>query len=315
MIAMIETPFGPQKVLDAHTHFFGHSFYSALAKQAGLTPPGLEAAGAGAVAHRLGWDPAPADAADAGERWAEELDRHGVDRAVSIHTLPGDLDSAARGVAAAGKRLAGFVMVNPLSEGPVTTVDRAVRQHGFRGVALFPSMFGFPLHDDRAQAVLEMSNRHKLLVFVHCGVLKVGFRDKLNLPATFDLSLSNPLALRKAAAQFPNVRFVLPHLGSGMFRELLMLADSASNVFADTSGIGSWGKYLDGRPSEAQVLRHAVEVMGAERLLFGTDSGWFPRGWRRDVFDAHLQVFEEARLDAAQVGAILGANLDRLLGA
>jgi predicted TIM-barrel fold metal-dependent hydrolase len=206
-------------------------------------------------------------------------------------------------------------MVNPLSEGPVTTVDRAVRQHGFRGVALFPAMFGFAIHDDRSQAVLEVANRHKLLVFVHCGVLKVGFRDKLNLPAGYDLSLSNPLALRKAAAQFPNIRFILPHLGSGMFRELLMLADSAPNVFADTSGIGSWGKYLEGKPPEAQVLRHAVDVMGAERLLFGTDSSWFPRGWRRDVFDAHVRVFEEAKLDAQQVAAILGGNLERLVSA
>jgi predicted TIM-barrel fold metal-dependent hydrolase len=111
------------------------------------------------------------------------------------------------------------------------------------------------------------------------------------------------------------VRFIVPHLGSGMFRELLMLADSAPNVYADTSGIGAWGKYLEGRPTEAQVLRHAVDVVGAERLLFGTDSGWFPRGWRRDVFDAHLEVFEDAHLDAAAVGAILGGNLERLLGA
>ena len=309
---MIDTPFGPMRVLDAHTHFFGHGFYMALAKQAGLTPPGIEAAGVGALAHRLGWDPAPPEAAETGRRWVAELDQHGVDRAVSLHTLPGDLESAVKGVFATDKRLMGFVMVNPLSEGPVTTVDRA-RLQGFRGVALFPSMFGFALHDERVQAVLELSNRQKLVVFVHCGVLKVGFREKLNLPAAFDLTLSNPLALRKPAAQFPNIRFILPHLGSGMFRELLMLADSAPNVYADTSGIGAWGKYLDGHPSEAQVLRHAIDVMGADRLLFGTDSSWFPRGWRRDVFDAHVKVFGEAKLEAEQVTAILGGNLERLL--
>ena len=148
---------------------------------------------------------------------------------------------------------------------------------------------------------------------MHCGVLKVGFREKLNLPAPFDLSVASPLALRKACTQFPNIRFILPHLGSGMFRELLMLADTAPNVFADTSAIGSWGRYNEARPTEAQVLSHAVDVLGAERLLFGTDSTFFPRGWRRDVFDAHLKVFEEAKLDAKQVGAILGGNLERLL--
>jgi predicted TIM-barrel fold metal-dependent hydrolase len=241
------------------------------------------------------------------------LDRHGLDRAVSMHTLPGEVDAAAKGVAAAAGRLVGFATINPLAEGPVTTIDKAVRQHGFRGVALFPSMFGFAIADSRTQQVLEVCNRHKLTVFVHCGVLKVAFREKLNLPAVFDLTVADPLALRKACAQFTNVRFILPHLGSGLFRELLMLADSAPNVFADTSGVGAWGKYLDGRPTEAQVLRHAVDVMGADRLLFGTDSTFFPRGWRRDVFDAHLKVFEEAKLDARQVAAILGGNLERLL--
>jgi hypothetical protein len=311
---MIPTASGPQRVLDAHTHFFGHGFYTALAKQAGLTAPGLEAAGTQAVAQRLGWDPAPPDPADTGRRWVEEMDRHGVERMASMHTLPGDVENAARGIAATNGRLVGYVMVNPLAEGAVPAVDRAVREFGFRGVALFPSMFGFSLQDDRVQAVLEAANRHKLNAFVHCGVLKVGFRQKLNLPVAFDLSLANPLHLRRACGQFPDVKFIVPHLGSGMFRELMMLADSAPNVFADTSGIGAWGKYLDGRPTEAQVLRQAVDVMGSHRLLFGTDSTFFPRGWRRDVFDAHLKVFEEARLDGVQVSAILGGNLERLLG-
>jgi predicted TIM-barrel fold metal-dependent hydrolase len=308
---MIPTPFGPQRVLDAHTHFFGHGFYTALAKQAGLTTPDGEAAEA--VAQRLGWDPAPPDPADTGRRWVGEMDRHGVERMVSMHTLPGDADNAARGIAATSGRLVGYVMVNPLAEGSAATVDRAVRGSGFRGVALFPSMFGFSMQDDRVHAVLEAANRHKLNVFVHCGVLKVGFRQKLNLPVAFDLSLANPLHLRRACGQFPHARFIVPHLGSGMFRELLMLADSAPNVFADTSGIGAWGKYLDGRPGEAQVLRQAVDVMGADRLLFGTDSTFFPRGWRRDVFDAHLRAFEEAKLDGPRVTAILGGNLERLL--
>ena len=49
------------------------------------------------------------------------------------------------------------------------------------------------------------------------------------------------------------------------------------------------------------MLRQAVDVMGPDRLLFGTDSTCFPRGWRRDVFDAHLTVFEEAKLDGPEV--------------
>jgi predicted TIM-barrel fold metal-dependent hydrolase len=57
------------------------------------------------------------------------------------------------------------------------------------------------------------------------------------------------------------------------------------------------------------VLRQAVEVMGAGRLLFGTDSTFFPRGWRRDVFDQQMALFVEAGLSDEQVTRILGVNL------
>ena len=45
----------------------------------------------------------------------------------------------------------------------------------------------------------------------------------------------------------------------------------------------------------------AVEVMGAGRLLFGTDSTFFPRGWRKDVFEEQVKVFQEAGLSGDQV--------------
>jgi predicted TIM-barrel fold metal-dependent hydrolase len=142
----------------------------------------------------------------------------------------------------------------------------------------------------------------------------VGFRTKLGLPSAFDGMMANPLALQRPAAQYPRAKFVVPHLGSGMLRELLMLADQSPNVYADTSGFGGWAKYLDGAPGKAQMVRQAVEVMGAGRLLFGTDSTFFPRGWRKDVFDEQLKVFQEAGLSAEQVKQILSGNMERLLG-
>lgn len=306
---MIPTPFGPMPVFDAHAHFFGRSFLAGLGQQLGVAGPDAAAD----VARRLGWEAPPADPADVGRKWVAEMDRHGVDRMVSIHTLPGDLDSAVAGVQAAGGRLVGYVMVNPLAEGAAAAVRRAAAA-GFRGVALFPAMFRFPVAGDAAYAVLQVADEHGMVVFVHCGVLKVGFRTKLGLPCVFDSTLANPLALQRPAAEFPRLRFVLPHLGSGYLRELLMLADQSPNVHADTSGVGGWAKYLAGNPPPTTALRQAVDVMGAGRLLFGTDSTFFPRGWRRDVFEQQVRLFEEAGLTADQVRQVLGGNLERLLG-
>ena len=304
---MIELPFGPRFVFDAHTHFFDAGFLAGLGSQ--LRPP----IAADDVAHQLGWDIPPADPTEVGRRWVAEMDRHGVDRMVSIHTMPGDLDSAARGIAASAGRMVGYVMVNPLAPGAAEQVKRAVTSLGFRGVALFPAMFRFSLEADAVQEIFQIASEHALNVFVHCGVLKVGFRTKLALPSAFDAAFANPLALQRPTATYPRARFIIPHLGSGLLRELLMLADQSPNVYSDTSGVGGWAKYLDGSPTPARVLRQAVEVMGAHRLLFGTDSTFFPRGWRRDVFDQQMRLFAEAGLSEEQVTQILGENLEKLI--
>jgi len=302
---MIETPFGPRGVFDAHTHFFDASFLAGLGRQLGME--GGEVAGA--VAARLGWEPPPPDPVEVARRWLAEMDRHGVDRMVSIHTLPGDLESAARGIAATQGRLVGYVMVNPLAGGAVEQVRHAVTTLGFRGVALFPAMFQFSLRAEPVEEIFSLANEHALSVFVHCGVLKVGFRTKLGLPSAFDPTFANPLSLQRPAAQYPRMKIIIPHLGSGLLRELLMLADQSPNVYSDTSGVGGWAKYLDGAPPPARVLRQAVEVMGAHRLLFGSDSTFFPRGWRRDVFDQQMRLFVEAGLNDEQVTRMLGVNL------
>ncbi len=303
---MIDTPFGPMRVRDAHCHVFTRGFLAGLAKQLGVGPED--------VAKKLAWDPIPPDPAEVGKRWVAELDRHGVDASVGIHTLPGDLESAGRAIQSTAGRLVGFVTVNPLVAGAAQLADRAVSEFGFRGIALFPAMHGFGFSSEGVRPILELANRHALALFVHCGVLKVGFRKKLGLPEDFNAMLANPLMLQKPAAEYPRIRFILPHLGSGMLRELLMLADAAPNVFTDTSGVGAWSKYTESPTTDAQVLRRVVDALGPERVLFATDSSSFPRGWRRDSFDRQMQLFVEARLSAGEMRAVLSENIARVLG-
>ena len=304
---MIDTPFGRLRVCDTHTHFFTPSFYTNLGKLAGVGADG------NLVAQKLGWDAPPATPELVASGWVKELDRHGVDRVVAIHTLPGDAESAGAGISSSAGRLAGYVMINPLADGAMEMLKRAVEEHHFRGVALFPAMFGFDLHADPAYAILDYANQKSLNVFVHCGVLKVGFRTKLGLPSTFDASLASPLLLQKPSAEFPKANFIVPHLGSGLLRELLMVADQVPNIYTDTSGMAGWTRYVEGNPSPASVLRHVLHIMGPHRILFGSDSTFFPRGWRRDIFDLQLALFEEANLSSDQVGQILSGNFDGLL--
>ena len=295
------------RLCDSHCHFFSSRFLEILTKDI------ADFSGddrAGAAAARLGWD-APGTAEVLADRWAAELDRHGVSRSALIASIPGDETSVATAVARHPSRFVGFVMFNPLVPDVPARLARALGEQRFRVVALFPAMHRYRLDDEAVRPVFETARTHGAAVFVHCGVLSVGVRKKLGLPSPFDLRLGDPLAVAALALGYPSVPVIIPHFGAGLFREALMAADQCANIHLDTSSSNSWMKYHPGLTLEA-VFRQAVSVTGPERLLFGTDSSFFPRGWQVPVHQAQL-----AALDAAGVGAedrvkILGGNFDRL---
>lgn len=113
--------------------------------------------------------------------------------------------------------------------------------------------------------------------------------------------------------------FVVPHFGAGFLRETFMLGMQCENVCVDTSSSNDWMLSQPstagdlGRLSLKTVFRRALDFFGAERILFGTDSSTFPRGWRADIKDAQLAALEQAGAQGSQLDAIMGGNLARLL--
>jgi predicted TIM-barrel fold metal-dependent hydrolase len=152
------------------------------------------------------------------------------------------------------------------------------------------------------------------VLFVHCGVLSVGARGKMGLPSPFDVSKGNPLDLHTLALRFPTLPIVIPHFGAGMFREALMLADLCPNVHLDTSSSNRWIRYTPGLTLE-QVFEAALDVVGAERVLFGTDSSFFPRGWHRAVYNQQRTALVSLGVPETKQSLIFGGNFARLFGA
>jgi predicted TIM-barrel fold metal-dependent hydrolase len=233
---------------------------------------------------------------------------------VLIANVPGDEGSVAEAVQAHPNSFWGYFMLNPLAADAEERTRRAFAEMGMRGVCLFPAMHRFSVHDERLQPVYQLAAEHKAVVFVHMGVLTVGVRKKLGLASKFDMSFSNPIDLHRVALEFPNVNFTIPHFGAGYFREALMLGDLTSNVYLDTSSTNSWVKYHAPTLSLREVFAKAIEVFGAQRLLFGSDSSFFPRGWNRAILDQQVSVLKELGIGGEDTAAILGGNLERLLG-
>jgi predicted TIM-barrel fold metal-dependent hydrolase len=300
-----ESPWGPLAVADAHVHFFSRHFFTLLVSQKpGLT---IEAAG-----EQLGWSLPPEKPEHLAGVWAAELDQHSVQAAALIASLPGDQASVAAAISAFPERFFAFAMVNPLQPW------NAEAMSAMHAACLFPAMHGYPVHGQPAQAVFEWAAANHRAVFVHCGVLSVGVRAKLGLPSLFDMRFSNPIDLHAMALRYPTVPIIVPHFGAGYFREALMLADLCPNVFLDTSSSNRWMRYEEPHHTEARGgLRHtfsrALDVIGPQRLLFGTDSSFFPRGWHHGIFEEQARALYEIGVSALDARAIFGENLLRIL--
>ena len=295
---------------DCHVHFFSDPFFAALGRQR-ATDSQQSAAD---VVAALGWNP-PGTNEDLADRWVHELDRNGVSRAALIASVPGDEASVGAAVARHPRRFVGFFMLDPTAPDAASRAEEAIARLGLRTICLFPAMQRYSLHDPRVGKILQIAATHRgTAVFVHCGALSVGVRKKLGLPSRFDVRCGNPLDLHALAADYPTVPFIIPHFGAGLFREALLVADLAANVYLDTSSTNHWMAYHHDLRL-ADVFRRALDVAGPERLLFGTDSSFFPRGWNRAVYDAQVSALDAAGADESDRHRIFTSNFDRLFPA
>jgi predicted TIM-barrel fold metal-dependent hydrolase len=166
---------------------------------------------------------------------------------------PADVDAANRRAGEAAERfedLRFYVVVNPKREGWETVTDRMLEHPGCAGVKLHPRWHHWSVeeHGDRLFSFL---NERRLLTLTHTGNLG-------NEPERFI-----PFANR-----FPHVRLILAHIGHSETQtyDLQINAVKMStqgNVWADTSS----SKSIAGR-----LIERAVEQVGAECVLFGSDA-------------------------------------------
>ena len=291
---------------DVHCHFFSSRFLELLAPEAG---------GAGRRRRPVAMGPA-----GHGDRAGGPLGRPSSiatasRRAALIASIPGDAASVAEAVAHHPDRFVGFFMHNPA--GPdADAVLRAVaervsaaRHLPVSGDARLPA--GRRAGGARVSCGRRDTARRSSRT---AASLTVGVRKKLGLPSRFDLRLGDPLALARTALGFPQVPVIVPHFGAGFFREALMAADQCPTIHLDTSSSNSWIRFDGGQTLEA-VFRSALAVAGPSRLLFGTDSSFFPRGWQAGIYEEQQRIMGSLGVSVPDRHAIFAGNFERLFPA
>ena len=300
------------RLVDFHSHFFSRAFFEALASLSPL--PGSVDDRIRHVANVAGIDAPSAQTTEHLDRWLKELDKFGVGHLVTFASIADEAATVAEAVRGSGGRLTGFVAIDPTHPEAPERLESELSEGGFRGAVFFPALHHFETDGAEFDAALAVLDEHDAIAVVHCGLLRIALRDHFGLPTASNLTLANPVRLSAAAAAHPRTRFVIPHFGGGFFREALLLGAQCPNVYVDTSSSNNWVDTQPQRLTLVDLFERALAAFGPERILFGTDSSVFPRGWRRDILLAQREALGAIGVNTLDRDRIFGGNAARLLG-
>jgi predicted TIM-barrel fold metal-dependent hydrolase len=223
-----------------------------------------------------------------GPQMISNLDHFGIDMSVAFAMVDVKSDYGAHNeavleaAAAHPTRIVPFARLNPHYEEMAAASVAGYVERGMRGLKLHPFWDAFTINDPvLVRPIMEEANRFGLVVLFHTG------EAWTTLPAlVWDL-----------ACDYPDVKFIIGHSGQyGFDVEAWSITRRAENLWLDTSEL--WAP---------QRVRTMVDLVGKERVLFGTDAPYINSAAEIE------KLLRFADLSDDELEAILGKNLLELL--
>lgn len=217
-----------------------------------------------------------------------QMDENGIEKAVvcpveehiTVYNQEGN-DYILQAVKEYPDRLIGFATVNPwYGERAVEELERAVGE-GLRGLKLNSTLQGYFINDELVYPLIEAAQKMDIPVYFHT--------------ATPIFSL--PLQLADLAGEFPAVRFIMGHAAASDFWiDAAPAASMHDNIFLESS-----------LRSGSAVLQHLVGELGAQRLMFGSDTP-------ASTISVELAKIDSLELSPADKEMVLAGTVLRVLG-
>ncbi len=243
------------------------------------------------------------------KRWIDIIDKWKIERVVLIGSMPGDEDSVVNAVQAFPNRFTGFFTVDPNSNVLMENAEKRLKQDKLRGFFLYPSLYHINVSDEWLYPLYNLAQECKAIVYVQFGKLIIRTRDFAGILTVINEQCANPKDLIPVAKKFPGINFVIPNFGAGKMQETLEVGKECPNVYVDTAGSNSWMADHPDKPDLRQVFQKFMQVFGSGRILFGSDSGMLPRGYRYDIIDNQLKLTQEMRIPIGDLKKIFFENM------
>jgi len=176
-------------------------------------------------------------------------------------------------------RFYGFAVASPWYGAAAAENLKRFLDKGLAGVKFNSCIQGFTLNDDIVYPLIEVAKDYRVPVFFHTGTPMQAL----------------PLHLRELAQRYPDVDFIMGHMGAW---------DFGYDVFHAAQGMGNL--YLDISKNLAAVVASRLKDTGADRMIFSSD---MPRSDQR----FELDKLKEVCTDEADFERICCKNIMKLL--
>lgn len=176
-------------------------------------------------------------------------------------------------------------------------IGARLRDGGTLGLKIYPGYEHVYPFDRAFHPAFDLAARHRVPVLVHTGD---------TYAPKGKLKYAHPLHVDDIAVDFPDVNFVVCHLGNPWFHDTAELMYKNQNVYADISGLvleefsAPLEEYM--REEVREVILYSGEP---DKLLFGTD-------WPLVRMGPYLRFVEQMPLEPEQRSMLLGDNAARL---
>lgn len=148
-------------------------------------------------------------------------------------------------------------------------IEPFLRDKHFYGIKFHPDFNRFAADDPAVLPYLKLCEKYHVPALFHCGYS----------------SRSSAATIYKVARQFPNVAFVLYHMGFGdQHDEAIEVAHTAKSKKDALI-------YLETAQASADDIITAIKTVGVDRVIFGTDATYYGR----HHYDIYLPILQQVK--------------------
>ena len=238
------------------------------------------------------------------DRLFAKMAEHGIDHAVVLTSYRVDCD-----------RPSVEDLLEFLAEDPRTTVVEGLRWRGdnrtdlfameerirdgiVKGIKLYPGYDRYAINDPSLEGVFRIAAKHQVPVMIHTG-------DTYSKGAK--VRQAHPLLVDDVAVDYPEVNFVMCHLGNPWFMDAAEVLYKNENVYADISGLTLGDFTYEFERYMVMRVKDMITYMGdpGKQLMFGTD-------WPLVSMKGYVKFLHSLELEDEQVENIAWRTAARL---